>query len=44
MLDSPGQSSVYIILSALDEFSNSPGTLSPREKILMLVKDLVGRH
>jgi hypothetical protein len=42
MLDSPGQAPVYLILDALDECPNSSGTPSPREKVLMLVEELVG--
>ena len=43
VLDFPGQSLVYVILGAHDEYSNSHGTL-PREKILMGVEDLVDPH
>lgn len=36
---------MYIIVDALDESPNRPGIPSPREKVLQLVKDLVGlRH
>jgi hypothetical protein len=42
MLGSPGQAPVYLILDAIDECPNSSGTPSPREKVLMLVEDLVG--
>ena len=41
MLGSSGQAPVYLILDALDECPNSSGTPSPREKVLMLVEDLV---
>ena len=35
---------VYIILDALDECPNWPGIPSPREQVLVLVKELVGLH
>jgi hypothetical protein len=41
MLKSPGQAPVYIVLDALDECSNTSAAPSPREKVLMFVKDLV---
>jgi hypothetical protein len=37
----PGQETVYIIADALDECPNDRGLPSSREKILMLVKELV---
>ena len=37
----PGQAPLYLILDALDECPNASGTPSPRETVLMLVKDLV---
>ena len=41
MLTIPDQRPIYIILDALDECPNSSGIPSPREQVLMLVKDLV---
>jgi len=41
ILGSPGQAPVYLILDALDECPNSSDTPTPREKVLMLVEDLV---
>jgi hypothetical protein len=38
----PGHGRVYIIVDALDESPNRPGIPSPREKVLQLMKDLVG--
>jgi hypothetical protein len=36
---------VYIIVDAVDECPNRPGIPSPREKVLRLIKELVGlRH
>jgi hypothetical protein len=41
----PCQGRVYIIMDALDECLNNLGTPSPRERVLQLVKELVGlRH
>ena len=37
----PGQAPVYLIVDGLDECSNTPDTPSPREKVLMLIEDLV---
>jgi ribonuclease D len=43
--DLPGHGRVYLIVDALDESPNRPGIPSPREKVLQLMKDLVGlRH
>jgi hypothetical protein len=42
MLSQPGQGSIYIIVDALDECSNSSGTPSARSKVLELIKELVG--
>jgi hypothetical protein len=42
MLDSPAQAPVYLVLDALDECPSSSGTPSPREKVLMIVEDLIG--
>jgi hypothetical protein len=41
MLRSPGQVPVYLIFDGLDECPNASGMPSNREKVLMLVKDLV---
>ncbi|KAI9430592.1 hypothetical protein H4582DRAFT_2086545 [Lactarius indigo] len=40
--DHTGQTPIYLILDAVDECVNTSGVLSPREKVLRLVKDLVG--
>ena len=37
----PGQAPVYLVVDALDECRNTPALSSPREKILMLVEDLI---
>jgi hypothetical protein len=45
VLASPGRGRVYIIVDAVDECPNRPGIPSPREKVLRLIKELVGlRH
>jgi hypothetical protein len=41
MLSLPGQGRVYIIVDALDECPNSPGTPSAREDVLEFVKEIV---
>jgi hypothetical protein len=41
ILGLPGQAPVYVIVDALDECPNTPDLLSPREKLLMLLKDLI---
>ena len=41
MLRVPGQVPIYIIIDALDECPNTTGILTPRGKVLMLVKKLV---
>ena len=41
VLESPNQSTVYIVIDALDECPAEAGLLSPREEVLELVKDLV---
>ena len=41
ILKVPGQAPVYLIVDGLDECSNAPDTPSPREKVLMLIEDLV---
>jgi hypothetical protein len=42
MLKRPGQAPIYIIVDAIDECPNSTGAPSPRERVLMLVEELVG--
>ncbi|KAI9429247.1 hypothetical protein H4582DRAFT_2152318 [Lactarius indigo] len=42
MLVALGQTPIYLILDAVDECVNTSGVPSPREKVLRLVKDLVG--
>ena len=42
MLVLPGQGSIYIIVDALDECPNFPGSPSAREKVLDLIEELVG--
>ena len=44
MLSLPDQHPVYLIMDALDECSNISGIPSPRDKVLRLVKELVGLH
>ena len=41
MLSSSGQGQIYIIVDALDECPNSPGTPSAREEVLEFVKEIV---
>ena len=41
ILKIPGQAPVYLIVDGLDECSNSSAIPPPREKVLMLLKDLV---
>ena len=41
ILNVPGQAPIYLIVDGLDECSNTPDTPSPRERVLMLFKDLV---
>jgi len=41
VLKHPGQAPVYLIIDALDECPNTSSLLSPREKVLKLVEDLV---
>jgi len=41
MLNLPGQGPIYIIVDALDECPNSPGTPSAREEVLELIQELV---
>ena len=42
VLNHPGLGRVYIIVDAVDESPNKPGIPSPREKVLELIKELVG--
>ena len=45
MLTTAGQTQIYLVLDALDECPNDLGIPSSREKVLNLVKELVGlRH
>jgi hypothetical protein len=41
MLEVPGQAPVYLIVDGLDECSNTSAMPSPREKVLMLLEDLI---
>ena len=41
MLSLPGQSKIYIIVDAVDECPNFPGTPSAREEVLQFVKETV---
>ena len=41
ILNVPGQAPIYLIVDGLDECSSTPDTPSPREKVLMLIEDLV---
>ena len=41
MLNLPGQGPIYIVVDALDECPNSPGTPSAREEVLELIQELV---
>jgi hypothetical protein len=41
MLSLPGQGQIYIIIDALDECPDSPGTPSAREDVLECVKEIV---
>jgi hypothetical protein len=41
MLSLPGQGQIYIIVDALDECPNFPGTPSPREDVLEFVEEIV---
>jgi hypothetical protein len=41
LLEFPGQAPVYLILDALDECPDTSARPSPREKVLMLVEELV---
>ena len=41
MLKLPGQGDIYIVVDALDECPNFSGYPSPREKVLMIIQELV---
>ena len=41
LLELPGRVPVYLIVDALDECRNTPAPFPPREKVLILVEDLV---
>jgi len=41
MLALPNQHPTYLIIDALDESPNTPGILSPRERVLQFVKEFV---
>jgi len=40
-LELPRQPPIFLIVDALDECPNTPAMSSPREKVLMLLKDLI---
>ena len=44
MLEISGQPTIYFIIDALDECPNDSGVVSPREKVLNLVEELVELH
>ena len=44
MLELSGQPTVYFIMDALDECPNDSGVVSPRERVLNLIEDLVELH
>jgi len=41
ILEVPGQAPVYLIVDGLDECSSTSAMPSPREKVLMLLEDLI---
>jgi hypothetical protein len=41
MLKHPGQGTLYVIIDALDECSNSSGCPTPREQVLVIVQELI---
>ena len=41
MLTLPDQRPTYLIIDALDESPNAPGILSPRERVLQLLEELI---
>jgi len=42
ILELPGQPPIFLIVDALDECPNTSALSSPREKVLMLLEDLIG--
>jgi hypothetical protein len=44
MLELPGQPPIYIIIDAVDECPDTSGVISPRERVLELVEELVDLH
>ena len=41
LLELPGQAPIFLIVDALDECLNTPELFLPREKVLVLLKDLI---
>jgi hypothetical protein len=41
LLELPGQAPIFVIVDALDECPNTPALPSPREKVLILLEDLI---
>ena len=41
MLELPGQPVIYLIVDALDECPNTFGVVTPRERVIDLIEDLV---
>ena len=41
ILESPGQAPIFLIVDGLDECPDTTGLLSPREEVLILLKDLI---
>ena len=41
LLELPGQAPIFLIVDALDECLNTPELSTPREKVLVLLKDLI---
>jgi NACHT domain len=41
VLEVPGEAPIYVIIDGLDECSNTSAFPSPREKVLMLLEDLI---
>jgi len=41
LLGLPGQAPVYLVVDALDEYPDNTAILSPREKVLMLLEELI---
>ena len=44
MLRLPGQPTIYLIIDALDECPSTSGVVSPRDRVLQLIEDLVESH